>query len=378
VCRAAVMALVMLGCGLFETPPDPRQALAVSVTVCLLLKPMWLYAPGFQMSVVAVTGLLVFGRMTGRIPVRKRLLRFILDLLVIPVFALVSTAALTLFYFHTLPLNFWLANITAALFVPLILGTGFVTVLLGLIGLPAMLLAGLTDVLCRAMNGLVASVDSVGLSPLTVFLGDLEIGLIVLAVAALGWVCLRPGRISGVTATVAVIAAICVIAVTDREIPAAELYVPRHAWSTDIILADGGRVFVWNVSRHGDSDLHEMLDRNYRDFFRHRGVSAPEALPDSYSGRNIKRDGEVVTIGQTAVGVIRSDTTAPGRHLHYALLSGDYKGSIDRLCQYVDADTVLIPRQMHHRRAKKLMSRLTELGKPARRLTDRPLAIIID
>ncbi|MDE6396725.1 MAG: competence protein ComEC family protein, partial [Muribaculaceae bacterium] len=25
VCRAAVMALVMLGCGLFETPPDPRQ-----------------------------------------------------------------------------------------------------------------------------------------------------------------------------------------------------------------------------------------------------------------------------------------------------------------------------------------------------------------
>ena len=376
VCRAAAMAVVMLGCGLFETTPNPGQALAVSVSLCLFFKPIWLLAPGFQLSVVAVTGLLVFGQLTNRIPIKNRIGRLLLDLLIIPVVALMSTMALTIFYFHTIPVNFWLANIVAAAFIPFLLCFGFVTVILSLVGLPAGLPAVMTDSICELMNRLVTLIDSVGWPPMTVFLTDLEIGVVAMALVTAGWFCLRPGKFSGVGTLVMTSVAAAVIVGTERSIPAGELYVPRHSRSTDIIVADNGRVMYWNISRRGDDDVSEMLNRNYRDFFRYHRVETADTLPDSYHGKNVSRAGDQISIGSTVLCIIRNDSTKCSGHLDYALLSGDYKGNVEFVSDKFDVDTVLIPRQMHHRRAARLMSRLADLGQPCRRLTDRPLAII--
>lgn len=379
VCRSALMALVMLGCGLFEVRPNPFQALAVSVSVCLLVSPVWIFSPGFQLSVVAVVGLLTLGRVTSFVPPRLRFIRFLVDLMVLPVVALAATSLLTIFYFHSIPLNFWLANVVAALFVPVLISLGFLSVLVSLLGIPAGLLTTLTDWIYRLMNGAVSGVDSIGASPVPVFLTATETIVLGLAVVALAVLILRPRRVTALIAGSAALMAAVVMFITDREIPEAELYIPRHSLSTDILLIDGGRSYVWTISpaTKGSTTRDEFFETNYRDFFRHRRVTLPADLPEDYDGTKVTRHGAVLTVDTTRIGVLMPGVAVPAGRYHYMLVSDRYGEDLDSCFAGLQVDSVLLPRRMHYKRFERFSRQLEELGIPFRRLDDRPLAISV-
>ena len=125
VVRAAVMASVYLFGRIIERPSVPINSLCFAAWVILMVNPMELFMPGFQMSFAAVAGIIVFYPLLNQIDRRKHpRLYFLWSYPAVSIAAMMLTGLVATWYFHTFPLYFLPANLLAVPVMPLILGLG--------------------------------------------------------------------------------------------------------------------------------------------------------------------------------------------------------------------------------------------------------------
>lgn len=98
--------------------------LASSAFFLLLVNPFLLFSPGFQLSYLAVSGIVYFQPLIYKLRYFKnRLPDYLWNLTAVSCSAQLSTFPLSLYYFHKLPLYFWLSGMivipAAALILPL-------------------------------------------------------------------------------------------------------------------------------------------------------------------------------------------------------------------------------------------------------------------
>lgn len=110
--RAATMfSLLAIGNAL-ERRGSVYNTLMVSAIVLLLYNPLWLASVGFQLSYLAIVGIVFFQRKIERsIYVPKGFLRKIWALLTVSLAAQIMTGPISVFYFRQLPLFFWLSSL---------------------------------------------------------------------------------------------------------------------------------------------------------------------------------------------------------------------------------------------------------------------------
>jgi competence protein ComEC len=98
------------------------QTLLLSALLLLLFKPSRIMEPGFQLSYIAVTGIVAIQpRLEQLYSTAHRFARRILDLISVSIAAQVSTLPLVLTYFHQFPAWFLLTNLAAIPLVSIIL-----------------------------------------------------------------------------------------------------------------------------------------------------------------------------------------------------------------------------------------------------------------
>lgn len=130
VVRAAVMASVYLFGRIIERPSVPINSLCFAAWVILMVNPMELFMPGFQMSFAAVAGIIVFYPLLNQIDRRKHpRLYFLWSYPAVSIAAMMLTGLVATWYFHTFPLYFLPANLLAVPVMPLILGLGVLLLL---------------------------------------------------------------------------------------------------------------------------------------------------------------------------------------------------------------------------------------------------------
>lgn len=135
------------------------NALVLSATICLLINPLQLFLPGFQMSYATVASIVLFG-----VPLGKRLTsqwkpfnslpknfwnpgqkwvdyagRFTLNSFAISVSAFLSSSALSIIYFNTLSTIGILINLILLPLASLVIISGFICLLLAATGLTSAL-----------------------------------------------------------------------------------------------------------------------------------------------------------------------------------------------------------------------------------------------
>ena len=112
VMRAATMfSLLAIGQGLGRSGAI-YNTLMVSALVLLLINPLWLASVGFQLSYLAVFGIVYFQRKIERMVfVPKGFLRKIWTLLTVSLAAQLTTGPVSIFYFRQFPLFFWLSSL---------------------------------------------------------------------------------------------------------------------------------------------------------------------------------------------------------------------------------------------------------------------------
>ena len=131
VVRAVLMCMIMELGILSGIRPLSMNTLFVAAFFMLLYRPFYLFDVGFQLSFVAVASILVFYPMfNGLISCRYRIGRSVWAAISVSMAAQLGTAPLVMYYFSNFSVYFLLANLVAALLVPLIIYGTFVMVLL--------------------------------------------------------------------------------------------------------------------------------------------------------------------------------------------------------------------------------------------------------
>ncbi len=134
VLRSAWMFSVMLFAKAFLRYQNGINTLAFSCFVLLIFKPMALFEPGFQLSYLAVLGLLIFQQKWAsliKFNFKSKVLQFIMsntwELTCVALAAQIFTWPLIIYYFHQFPNPFWFLLLNPILIVlsTISLGTGF-------------------------------------------------------------------------------------------------------------------------------------------------------------------------------------------------------------------------------------------------------------
>ncbi|WP_343565507.1 ComEC/Rec2 family competence protein [Sphingobacterium sp.] len=112
IARSAIMISFVLSSQYFKRNSSSLNALVAAATVILLCSPRALGDVGFQLSFLAVLGMILFLPIFEKIiVVKKPLMRFFRDAVSISIAAQILTTPLTLYYFGRFPTYFLLANL---------------------------------------------------------------------------------------------------------------------------------------------------------------------------------------------------------------------------------------------------------------------------
>lgn len=122
VCRSTLMfSIFQIGIFIHRNG-NSVNTLLFSALVLLLIVPTWIYDVGFQLSYLAVLGILVFYPWLSRwFTLKNRILKWTWDVTAVSIAAQVYTLPLTLYYFHQFPNYSLLANpIVSVICLPLL------------------------------------------------------------------------------------------------------------------------------------------------------------------------------------------------------------------------------------------------------------------
>lgn len=109
--RATVMfTFVVLGNSM-RRPVNFYNSLTASAVVLILFQPNVIYEVGFQLSYLAVFGIvLIQPKIAGLLVVNNKIIKFFWDLLTVSIAAQIATLPIGLYYFNQFPNYFWLSN----------------------------------------------------------------------------------------------------------------------------------------------------------------------------------------------------------------------------------------------------------------------------
>ena len=135
VTRAVTMFSIISIAMHLKRPTNIYNTLVISAFVILLFKPTFLFSVGFQMSYLAVLGIVSVQPMIYKLWKTKYYLTDKLwQILTVTLAAQVGVVPISLFYFHQFPGLFFISNIVVIPFLGLILGLGLLVIAFALIG----------------------------------------------------------------------------------------------------------------------------------------------------------------------------------------------------------------------------------------------------
>ncbi|MBM6828534.1 DNA internalization-related competence protein ComEC/Rec2 [Anaerotignum lactatifermentans] len=131
--RAVIMVTVALVGRILQRRHDWLNNIAIAALVLLWIQPLYLWNAGFQLSFLSVIGIWAGSRFYGK---RNDLLGKVWDMILVSFFAFLFTFPITAYHFYHITPYSILANLVVLPFSGLLLGSGFLTVLLGFFSTP--------------------------------------------------------------------------------------------------------------------------------------------------------------------------------------------------------------------------------------------------
>lgn len=152
--RAALMfSLILIGKTLFENT-ETANIVFVAVFVSLLYNPFWLANAGFQLSYVAVLGIIyLYPYFYNMFTFSSGIADKIWQLCSVSIAAQIATLPITLYYFHQFPVLFLVTNLVLIPVSTLVMYGGILVLVFSKITFLSKLLVWLTAISVKLMNG---------------------------------------------------------------------------------------------------------------------------------------------------------------------------------------------------------------------------------
>jgi len=178
VMRAATMFSLMALAQMKSRSPSIFNAIALSALILLVFDPFLIYAVGFQLSYIALLGILVIQPMLVRLWLPgNRFLEYIWQVSTVGVAAQLATFPISAYYFHIFPTYFILSNLVAIPGAFLIMSFGVPFMVFAEVPVLSGILAWVTEKLIALVNVLIFRIQDLPASKISeISLSVWEIG----------------------------------------------------------------------------------------------------------------------------------------------------------------------------------------------------------
>lgn len=366
VVRAACMVAVLCVSAIFQRRANVYNSLCVAIFLWLVINPLWLFAPGFQMSVCAVLGITIALRAVNAYRIRRTWVKKALRIVIVPMAAMAATAIPAMAYFHTFPLYFLPANILASIAIVPMLFCGVLLAIATMTGIGHGALAYACDRLYAFIefsaktfggdSGVVHTYPSM----LTIF-------CCLAAVAAFFFFLYRPRSIMRISMLCCACIFIALSSSFDRSRVSIGAYILSGGTSTDMLLADADSVYlITDATGINAANIRTLRQQRYRDMLLRRTTNAELVLlSGNFTRHKFKRSGDILTCGKHRFLLVNSDSLAsPSEQCEYALVCRGFKGDIKKVALH--ADTIVIGTSVHYTRRRRFVAFMDSAGIPYR------------
>lgn len=366
VVRAACMVAVLCVSAIFQRRANVYNSLCVAIFLWLVINPLWLFAPGFQMSVCAVLGITIALRAVNAYRIRRTWVKKALRIFIVPMAAMAATAIPAMAYFHTFPLYFLPANILASIAIVPMMFCGVLLAIATMTGIGHGALAYACDRLYAFIefsaktfggdSGVVHTYPSM----LTIF-------CCLAAVAAFFFFLYRPRSIMRISMLCCTCIFIALSSSFDRSRVSIDAYILSGGTSTDMLLADADSVYlITDATGINAANIRTLRQQRYRDMLLRRTTNAELVLlSGNFTRHEFKRSGDILTCGKHRFLLVNSDSLAsPSERCEYALVCRGFKGDIKKVALH--ADTIVIGTSVHYTRRRRFVAFMDSAGIPYR------------
>ena len=143
--RAATMYTVFAVVRITERDASSLNVLAISAFIILLVKPLWIWSAGFQLSLSAVAAIIVFAPKFTVLDARYGWQHRLNVVFAVALAAAIGTAPVLAFHFHNVPLLSVVANVAAVTVFPVFICAALLCLALTAVGIPSLWAGRLTD-----------------------------------------------------------------------------------------------------------------------------------------------------------------------------------------------------------------------------------------
>lgn len=366
VVRAACMVAVLCVSAIFQRRANVYNSLCVAIFLWLVINPLWLFAPGFQMSVCAVLGITIALRAVNAYRIRRTWVKKALRIVIVPMAAMAATAIPAMAYFHTFPLYFLPANILASIAIVPMMFCGVLLAIATMTGIGHGALAYACDRLYAFIefsaktfggdSGVVHTYPSM----LTIF-------CCLAAVAAFFFFLYRPRSIMRISMLCCACIFIALSSSFDRSRVSIDAYILSGGTSTDMLLADADSVYlITDATGINAANIRTLRQQRYRDMLLRRTTNAELVLlSGNFTRHEFKRSGDILTCGKHRFLLVNSDSLAsPSERCEYALVCRGFKGDIKKVALH--ADTIVIGTSVHYTRRRRFVAFMDSADIPYR------------
>jgi competence protein ComEC len=169
---------------------NPLNNLAISALLILLVNPFQLYDVGFQLSYTAMAGIFLFYQpIYQSISIDNWWLDKIWELVAVSLAAQLATMPITLYYFHTFPVYFLLANLVIVPLSSIILYLGIFLMLFSFWNIVATWIAFILNYILFGLNWLVLTIEKLPYASISnIYMDGLNMFLLFIIILSLTYI----------------------------------------------------------------------------------------------------------------------------------------------------------------------------------------------
>lgn len=366
VTRAAIMTTVYLAGRMLQRRTSAMNSLMVAALLILVISPEDLFGIGFQLSFTAVITIILFSDLINPIDRKHRLLYPISSYISLSISAMLGTALISVYYFHSMPVYFILSNIAVALLLPILLSGGIIIIFFSGLNLTTDYLCIPIDSIYNIVSFIAGKISDIPYSTIDgIYLSAWIIAIYFTALTTL-YIWLKTKRhiwgLSFILLSIITFAAV-IFQPSVQKIP--RLYVCRQKYRTDIIIYNNSPIlYIITTNPLEPNAIIERAERRYSDYMGKRNIDSIKIITDRISEPAFAYCNNYIQFGKRSMAIVDKMKPKISKPVDYLIICRGYRGSALDLINQFTPDTVIISSDLHLKRAENYIKQCVSVGSP--------------
>lgn len=354
VMRAVIMLSVYMMAKILNKQSNSLNSLFAGVVIILAVSPFSIYSAGFQLSVCAVLGIIIFANRLNPFTQAQFGKYQAASLVTVPIAAVLGTLPVTIMTFHTFPLIFCTTNCIISLLLPLLMFGAIAFIFLGAIGIKAIWLCGFLNFLTGVIGKIADYFAKLPFAELGgVYLSDIQAVAIIAIIAVIAAYLYIPKRIY-IHFSAAVVC-IGVLILGSEKAPAQEYFIVNEKGNTPIVFkCENKMAVIFTCEERRMENALRRFKRRILPYVEARGVDTIMVMPGDFDFGPYSRRGNIVWLNGKTMGLAAAPGELPRDSIRtdYALICSRFRGSIEDVLEAFHPDTILLSGDLSLKRAK--------------------------